>query len=69
MLHSNDTTASASSASTISRPGSSSVSRPAQRSDTIGVPQAAASNSRTEGDHPAAIMSARVTFSVQRQAP
>ena len=34
----------------------------------IGVPQAAASNSRTLGEQPAATMSARVTFSVKRCA-
>jgi hypothetical protein len=54
------------SASAISRPGASTLSIPSQRSLTIGVPQAAASNSRTLGDQPAAIMSARVTLSVQR---
>jgi hypothetical protein len=32
------------------------------------VPQAPASNKRTEGDQPAAIMSARVTLSVIREA-
>jgi hypothetical protein len=34
----------------------------------IAVPHAAASNSRTLGDQPAAIMSARVTLSVNRCA-
>ena len=44
------------------------LSIPGQRSEMIGVAQAAASNSRTDGDQPAAIMSARVTFSVNREA-
>ena len=47
-------------------PSRNSVSSPGQRSLMIGVPQAAASNSRTLGDQPAARMSARVTFSVKR---
>jgi hypothetical protein len=55
-------------ASTISRPGTSTSSIPFHRSEMIGVPHAAASNSRTEGDQPAATMSARVTFSVKREA-
>ena len=41
------------SASRISRPGSKSVSSPSQTSEMIGVPQAAASNSRTLGRQPA----------------
>jgi hypothetical protein len=32
----------------------------------MGVPHAPASNRRTLGDHPASIMSRRVTFSVKR---
>jgi len=32
----------------------------------IGVPHAAASNSRTLGDHPAAIIAVRVMFKVKR---
>ena len=43
-----------------------SVSSPAQRSLTIGVPQAAASNRRTLGDQPAFTMSVRVMLSVKR---
>jgi hypothetical protein len=39
------------------------VSSPGQRSLITGVPQAAASNSRTLGEKPAEIMSARVMFS------
>jgi hypothetical protein len=45
--------------------GNSSVS-PGQLSLITGTPVAAASKRRTLGDHPAAIMSARVTFSVKR---
>ncbi len=41
---------------------------PFQASLTIGVPQAAASNSRTLGENPAAIMSARVRLRVNRCA-
>jgi hypothetical protein len=52
----------------ISRPGSSTDSSPSQGSVRIGVPQAAASNSRTLGDHPARTMSRRVTLSVNRCA-
>ncbi len=52
----------------ISRPGSSMLSIPSHLSEMIGVAQAPASNRRTEGDQPAAIMSARVTFSVKREA-
>ncbi len=40
--------------------------KPLHLSLMIGVPQAAASNSLTLGDQPAAIMSARVTFRVKR---
>ena len=36
--------------------------------EITGTPQAAASNKRTDGDQPAAIMSARVTLRVQRDA-
>lgn len=45
--------------------GSRSVS-PGQLSEMIGVPQAAASNSRTEGEWPKVRLAARVTFSVNR---
>src|SRR5690606_11648340 len=55
-------TSAALSARTISRSGANTASMPSQRSDTIGVAQAPASNRRTEGDQPAAIMSARVTL-------
>ena len=48
----------------ISRLGVKNVSRPSHQSETIGVPQAAASNKRPDGHHPFAAMSARVMFSV-----
>ncbi len=48
--------------------GLESLSSPSQTSEMIGVAQAAASNRRTLGLHPAATMSARVTFSVKRRA-
>jgi hypothetical protein len=51
----------------ISMPGAKIDSMPSQRSEITGVPQAAASNSRTLGLWPARIMSARVTFRVKRQ--
>ena len=56
------TTSSAVSASKISAPGWNSSSSPGQTSLMIGTPQLAASNRRTQGDQPAATMSARVTF-------
>jgi hypothetical protein len=56
------------SARMISRPGTSRSSMPSQRSEMTGTPHAPASKRRTEGDQPAAIMSARVTFSVKRDA-
>ena len=52
--------------SRISRPGVNSVSSPGQLSLTIGVPHAAASNSRTLGENPAATMSR--AGDVQREA-
>jgi hypothetical protein len=55
-------------AMSLSESGVNRVSRPSQASLMIGVPHAAASKSRTLGDHPAATMSARVTFSVNRCA-
>ena len=55
-------------ATRISRPGRKIESSPSHQSLMIGVPQAAASKSRTLGDHPARIMSARVTLSVNRWA-
>ena len=48
----------------ISDPGSKKRSSPGQVSLTIGVPHAAASNSRTLGEYPACTMSLRVTFNV-----
>jgi hypothetical protein len=48
--------------------GHQQVLDPSQRSEMTGTPHAPASNRRTEGDQPAAIMSARVTFSVKRDA-
>jgi hypothetical protein len=57
-------TAAASSARMISRLGRRIVSMPSQMSEMTGVPQAAASNSRTLGLWPARTMSARVTLSV-----
>jgi hypothetical protein len=49
-------------------PGASTSSSPGHQSLTMGVAHAAASNRRTLGLHPAAIMSARVTLSVKRCA-
>jgi hypothetical protein len=49
----------------ISRPGSKKASMPSHLSEMTGAPHAAASKSRTEGDHPALRMSARVRFSCQ----
>jgi hypothetical protein len=62
-------TSDGSSANKISSPGVKNVSIPSQRSETIGIPQAAASNRRTLGLKPAAIISRRVTFNVKRLAP
>ena len=55
-------------AMSISESGANSSSSPSQASLMIGVAHAAASNSRTLGDQPAATMSARVTLSVKRCA-
>ena len=52
------------SARMISRAGTNRVSIPSHRSEITGVAQDAASKSRTDGDQPASIISARVTFSV-----
>jgi hypothetical protein len=61
-------TSSLRSASSISVPGVKRLSIPSHLSEITGTAQAAATNSRTEGDQPAAIMSARVTFNVKREA-
>ena len=51
---------------TISSFGRKISASPGQSSEMIGVPHAAASNSRTLGEYPAARMSARVRFKVKR---
>ena len=48
----------------ISVPGAKNESSPGQLSETMVVPQAAASNRRTEGEKPAIAISRRVTFNV-----
>ncbi|GAO04841.1 hypothetical protein PSR1_03737 [Anaeromyxobacter sp. PSR-1] len=51
-------------ATRISSPGVKNASRPSNQSDRTGTPQAAASNSRPDGQWPSAAISARVTLSV-----
>jgi len=62
-------TSSAERTTAISAPGSKKSSRPSHPSVRHGTPQAAASNSRPDGQWPMEAISARVTFSVKREAP